>query len=112
MAAQLAAQLGDLAPGSAKRIELVDATGQVVRVALVRAEDGSWHAIGDECSHGQVSLAEGDVEGCRLECWLHGSQFDLVTGEPMQLPATKPVPIYPVTFDGEQVLVDVDVKEH
>ena len=77
-------------------------------VSLVRAEDGSVHCIDDECTHGKVSLSEGEVSGCTIECWLHGSQFDLRTGMPTALPAMRPVPVYPVTVDGEQVLVDVD----
>ena len=53
--------------------------------------------------------ADGEVDGCTIECWLHGSTFDLRTGKPLALPATKPVPVYPVTVDGDRVLVDVDV---
>jgi 3-phenylpropionate/trans-cinnamate dioxygenase ferredoxin subunit len=75
---------------------------------MVRDEDGELHAISDICSHGQVSLSDGEVEGCTVECWLHGSRFDLRTGKPLSPPAIKPVPVYPVTFDGERVLVDVD----
>lgn len=76
-------------------------------VAVVRDEDGELHAIGDTCSHADVSLAEGEVEGCAVECWLHGSRFDLRTGEPTSLPATAPVPVFPLTLDGDDVLVDV-----
>jgi 3-phenylpropionate/trans-cinnamate dioxygenase ferredoxin component len=78
-----------------------------IPVAVVRDEDGDLHAIGDTCTHGQVSLAEGEVEDCLIECWLHGSQFDLRTGRPIALPAVQPVPVYPVTVDGDDVLVDV-----
>lgn len=76
-------------------------------VAVVRDEDGDLHAIGDTCSHAEVSLSEGEVEGCTIECWLHGSQFDLRTGEPTSLPAILPVPVYLLTIDGDDVLVDV-----
>ncbi len=56
----------------------------------------------DECSHAAVALSEGEVDGCTLECWLHGSRFDLRTGEPTGLPATEPVPVYPVEIrDGD-----------
>ena len=78
-----------------------------VPVAVVRDSDGSLHAIGDTCSHQQVSLSEGEVEDGRIECWLHGSQFDLRTGHPDSLPAVTPVPVYPLTLDGGDVLVDV-----
>ncbi|MDO8107496.1 non-heme iron oxygenase ferredoxin subunit [Isoptericola sp. b441] len=106
MSAQEACRLSDLAPGSALRVELPGAAG-TVEVAVVRTEEGAVHAVSDVCSHGQVSLSDGEVEGATVECWLHGSRFDLRTGEPLALPATKPVPVYPVTVDGERVLVDV-----
>jgi len=70
-------------------------------IALVHGEDGEFYAIRDECSHAAVPLSEGEVEGCTLECWLHGSRFDLRTGQPTGLPATVPVPVYPVEIrDG------------
>ena len=62
-------------------------------VAVV-AIDGEVFAIGDRCSHADVSLAEGEVDGCALECWLHGSAFDLRTGAPLTLPAIAPVPVF------------------
>ena len=77
------------------------------RVAVVRAEDGSLHAIDDTCSHAEVSLSEGEVEDCTIECWLHGSRFDLRTGAPTGLPATQPIDVYPVTIQDDVVLVDV-----
>ncbi|HET9657340.1 MAG TPA: non-heme iron oxygenase ferredoxin subunit [Kineosporiaceae bacterium] len=80
-----------------------------IPVAVVRDEEGRLHAVGDTCSHAEVSLAEGEVEDCSIECWLHGSRFDLVTGQPTSLPAILPIPVYPVTVDGEDVLVDVSV---
>jgi 3-phenylpropionate/trans-cinnamate dioxygenase ferredoxin component len=71
-------------------------------VALVHADDDNFYAVYDECSHAAVPLSEGEVDGCTLECWLHGSRFDLRTGEPTGLPATEPVPVYPVEIrDGE-----------
>jgi 3-phenylpropionate/trans-cinnamate dioxygenase ferredoxin subunit len=77
-------------------------------VELAVVHDGDdWYAIYDECSHAAIALSEGDVEGCEIECWLHGSRFDLRTGKPTGLPATEPVPIYPVQVQGDDVLVDV-----
>ncbi len=77
-----------------------------VDVALVR-EGEQVYAIRDECSHAAIALSEGDVEGCLIECWLHGSTFDLRTGKPTTFPAFEPVPVYPVQLDGDDVLVDV-----
>ena len=78
-----------------------------VEVALVLAA-GDVYAIRDECSHARIALSEGEVDGTTLECWLHGSRFDLRTGRPTGLPATEPVPVYPVTINGDDVLVDVE----
>jgi 3-phenylpropionate/trans-cinnamate dioxygenase ferredoxin subunit len=76
-------------------------------VAIVKDSMGQIHAIGDTCSHADISLAEGEIEGCAIECWGHGSQFDLRTGQPLQLPAYDPVPVFAVTLDGDDVYVDV-----
>lgn len=78
-----------------------------VPVAIVRS-DGQIYAIHNVCSHAEVALSEGDVDDGEIECWLHGSRFDLVSGRPTGLPATEPVPVYPVKIDGTDVLVDVN----
>ncbi len=69
---------------------------------------GEVFAIYDVCSHQDVPLSEGEVEDCTVECWLHGSRFDLRSGKPTGLPATRPVPVYPVKIDGDDVLVAVN----
>jgi 3-phenylpropionate/trans-cinnamate dioxygenase ferredoxin subunit len=87
----------DIAPGTAQRF---DVAGH--RVALVRIES-DFYAIGDRCSHADVSLSEGEVlaDAKELECWKHGSTFSLETGEPSCLPATRAVPTYrTVVCDG------------
>ena len=61
MTVQVACQVGDLAPETARRVELSDANGRIVPVAVVRDADGGWHAISDICSHGEVSLSGGEV---------------------------------------------------
>ncbi|MGJ9423671.1 non-heme iron oxygenase ferredoxin subunit [Aeromicrobium sp. CF3.5] len=71
----------------------VDVAGH--SVCLVRAGD-AVHALRDECSHGQVRLSAGDVADGLIECWQHGSCFDLTTGAPTGPPATSPVSVYPV----------------
>jgi len=76
-------------------------------VAIVRDSAGDIHAIDDTCSHANVSLSEGDVEDGQIECWLHGSRFDLRTGKPTGLPATSPISVYPVKIDGGDVFVSV-----
>jgi 3-phenylpropionate/trans-cinnamate dioxygenase ferredoxin subunit len=78
-----------------------------LRVAIVRDSAGDIHAIDDTCSHANVSLSEGDVEDGEIECWLHGSRFDLRSGKPTGLPATTPIAVYPVKVDGGDVFVSV-----
>ena len=75
-------------------------------VAVARHEDEVF-AIQDLCSHAAVALSEGEVEDCTVECWLHGSRFDLRTGKPTGLPATEPVATFPVEIRGEDVYVDI-----
>ena len=91
----------DVAPGSARRF---DVDGH--RIALVRIGD-DFYALGDECSHADYSLSEGDVweDECEIECPKHGSTFSLTTGEPQTLPATQPVPVYAVQLEGDDVKV-------
>ena len=76
-------------------------------IAIVQTE-GEVFAIRDWCSHAAVPLSEGEVDGCTIECWLHGSRFDLRTGEPTGMPATVPVPVYPVKIEGDDVLVSIE----
>jgi 3-phenylpropionate/trans-cinnamate dioxygenase ferredoxin subunit len=78
-----------------------------VPICLARSQ-GEIYAVGDVCSHADVSLSEGEVEDGTVECWLHGSRFDLRSGKPTGLPATKPVPTYPVTVEGDDVLVKLE----
>ncbi len=77
-----------------------------VPIAIVRS-DGEVYAIHDVCSHANVALSEGEIEDQTIECWLHGSRFDMVTGRPTGLPAVRPVPVYPVKIDGDDILVSV-----
>ena len=102
MSYQPAVHLDDLPDVGAVQVVIDDQP-----VSVVRAEDGSIHAIDDTCSHAEVSLSEGEVDDCTIECWLHGSRFDLRTGQPTALPATRPVDVYPVRVDDDVVHVDV-----
>jgi len=77
------------------------------KIAIVRDSAGDVHAIDDTCSHANVSLSEGDVEDGEIECWLHGSRFDLRSGKPTGLPAISPIAVYPVKIDGDDVFVSV-----
>jgi 3-phenylpropionate/trans-cinnamate dioxygenase ferredoxin subunit len=91
----------ELAAGQVRRFDVGE-----TRIALVRVGE-EFYAVGDRCSHEDYSLAEGEVwePECEIECPRHGSTFDLRTGEPCSLPATKPVPTYEVEVVGDDVMV-------
>ena len=95
--------LAELVPGTARRIVVGG-----IPVALVRIDDDVY-AIGDTCTHANVSLAEGEVwcDEREIECPKHSSTFSLVTGEPLTLPATQPVPVFRTEVDGETVTIHV-----
>ncbi len=81
--------------------------------ALAVARDGDdVYVVQDLCTHGQVALSEGEVANCQIECWLHGSKFDLRTGKPTNFPATEPVATFPVEIRDDEgsatVWIDVD----
>ncbi|MBN9240945.1 MAG: non-heme iron oxygenase ferredoxin subunit [Micrococcales bacterium 70-64] len=75
-----------------------------IAIAIVKDSAGTVHAIGDTCTHGDISLAEGFVEDDAIECWAHGSLFALDTGKPLSLPAYEPVPVFTVTVDDDGVV--------
>jgi 3-phenylpropionate/trans-cinnamate dioxygenase ferredoxin subunit len=77
------------------------------RIAIFRIED-EVYAIGDRCSHAEASLAEGELWDHDVECPRHGSEFDVRTGEPGALPATLPVPVYPVSIEDGTVYLEVE----
>ena len=102
MSFQRACALGEVAEGSALAVELGS-----TEIAIVNTTEGVF-AISDVCSHAEIPLSEGEVDGTTIECYMHGSRFDLRTGRPLELPAVVPVPVYPVRVDGGDVLIDLD----
>lgn len=84
------------------RVRRVDLDGEPV--VIVATADGLF-ALDDTCSHDEVSLSDGEVEGNTVECWLHGSRFDVRTGEALCLPAKKSVAVFDITVDGDGVYV-------
>jgi 3-phenylpropionate/trans-cinnamate dioxygenase ferredoxin subunit len=97
-------RLDDLAPGEARRFDVGKHGVVVVRI------DDDVYAIGDRCTHQNISLAEGEVHAAdkTIECWKHGSEFSLETGEPLSLPATKPEPVYDIRVDDGDIVVVID----
>ena len=96
--------LDELETDSARRVEV-----EGREIAVVRIGDDVY-AIGDTCSHAEVSLAEGWVEpdDCAIECVAHGAMFDLETGEPLSLPATRAVPTYEASVVDGMVVLKLD----
>lgn len=99
------APLDDLPTGRGVRVDVGDH-----RVALFRIGDAVY-AIGDRCSHAEASLAEGELFDHEVECPRHGSEFDITTGEPGSLPATKPVPTYSTRIEDGTVLLSIEGDE-
>ncbi|WP_208543510.1 non-heme iron oxygenase ferredoxin subunit [Rathayibacter sp. VKM Ac-2801] len=104
--AAMICSVSELVPNQAMRVE-VDG----VAIAVVQDSAGEIHAIGDTCTHGEISLSEGFVEGESLECWAHGSQFSLRTGTPLNLPAYEPVPVFVVEIIDGDVYIDPTVTK-
>lgn len=77
-----------------------------VAVCIVQIGDEVF-AVHDECTHEEVPLSEGEVEDGSIECWRHGSRFDLRTGDVLNPPALKPVMVYPARVVDAEVQVDV-----
>ena len=94
------ADAAEIEPETALRVEI-----DGVPVAIFNL-DGEFHALDDTCSHAEASLSEGDLdpERCAIECPLHGSSFDLRTGDPITLPAVEPVRVHHVEVDGDGML--------
>ncbi|HZV26571.1 MAG TPA: non-heme iron oxygenase ferredoxin subunit [Acidothermaceae bacterium] len=95
------------APRGALRVEL-----EGEPVAIVCTDGGSYSAISDVCSHAEVALSDGDIDGSTVECWQHGSRFDVRTGKPLGPPAMRAVPVYDIKFDGDDVYLSSAPSEH
>jgi 3-phenylpropionate/trans-cinnamate dioxygenase ferredoxin subunit len=93
--------LDQIAEGKPVRIEK---DGKTICVARVGNE---VFAVADTCTHSDASLSEGDVTGFKIECWLHGAEFDLRTGQALTLPANIPLETYAVSIDGNAVTVKI-----
>jgi 3-phenylpropionate/trans-cinnamate dioxygenase ferredoxin subunit len=80
----------------------IDLDGTPVCVTKIGEE---VFAIADTCSHSDASLSEGEVSNFKIECWLHGAEFDLRTGEVATPPASIPVETFEVNRDGDQITI-------
>jgi 3-phenylpropionate/trans-cinnamate dioxygenase ferredoxin subunit len=83
-------------------VSTIDINGTTVAVFKV---DEDYYAIQNMCSHAEADLADGEVYDCKVECPLHGAEFDLKTGEALTLPATKPVSVFRTEIDGDTLII-------
>jgi 3-phenylpropionate/trans-cinnamate dioxygenase ferredoxin subunit len=105
MAFELACAVSDVATDEALGVTIGEYDVAIARHPTPEGDE--FFALQDVCSHAEVPLSEGEVEDCTVECWLHGSRFDLRTGKPTGLPATEPVATFPVEVRDDGVYVDV-----
>ena len=91
----------EIPPGHAARVDIDETPVAVFNVG------GEFFALDDTCSHAMASLSEGelDLERCAVECPLHGSQFDLRSGDPLSLPAVDGVARHTVEVRGDELWV-------
>lgn len=87
-------------------MQRVDVGGRAICIA--HSDDGRFYAVSDLCTHEEVSLSDGWVSGCEIECPRHNSIFSLTTGEALSLPAEFPLTVYAITIDGDDILIDLD----
>lgn len=96
-------KISDIPSGKAIRVKIGEQA-----IAIVHTKAGTIKAINDTCSHGEISLSEGFVDGDTIECWAHGAKFSLDTGAALSLPAFEPVQVYPVIIEADEIYLDYD----
>ena len=96
-----AASLREVKPGTGLQVHV---QGKDIAIFNV---DGTIYATDDRCSHADAPLSDGEIEGCEVECPLHGARFDLRTGENLTPPAWEPVQTYEVKLDGDEIYIAI-----
>ncbi len=96
------ASLAEIPPGSRKLVELAYDTVAIFNVG------GALYCIVDVCTHDGGPVAEGELEGCEITCPRHGARFDLRSGAALSMPATEPVPTFPVFVDGDDIFLELE----
>ena len=95
------ADLSECPPGN-----LLDVEAGQESIVLANI-DGDLYALENRCSHQDLPLSDGELDGDRLECLYHGARFDVCTGKAVGLPAIKPVGTYPVELRGQEIYVQI-----
>lgn len=96
------AGVGDVPPGELRRVEVGD-----VALCLAHVKDGGFCAVADLCTHEEIELSDGYLDGDEVECPMHGSRFHVETGAVRGLPANEPVRAYAVEVEGDDLFVDL-----
>jgi 3-phenylpropionate/trans-cinnamate dioxygenase ferredoxin subunit len=94
----------DIAPGT---VRVFDVDGRAVAVANV---DGQFYAFADVCTHDNGPVAEGELDGCVIECPRHGARFDITTGAVLSMPAVVDLPVYDLTVEGDDIRLSRPLK--
>ncbi len=100
------ADVGEVAPGKMKCVQI---EGRRILLANV---DGTIYAADDMCTHEDASLSTGSLHGEYVKCPLHGSRFNLRTGQVMEEPAEEDLRTYPVRIEDGGILVGIETQEH
>ena len=82
----------------------IDVRGRRILLANV---EGRFYAADDACTHEEASLSAGFLKGELVKCPLHGSRFNVRTGEALEEPAEENLKTYPVRLEGERILIDL-----
>jgi 3-phenylpropionate/trans-cinnamate dioxygenase ferredoxin subunit len=94
----------DIPPGT---VQVFDVDGRGVAVANV---GGQFYAFADVCTHDDGPVAEGELEGCVIECPRHGARFDITTGQVLAMPAVVPLPVYDLKVEGDEIRVSRNTR--
>jgi nitrite reductase/ring-hydroxylating ferredoxin subunit len=97
-----AACINEIQPGTMKCIIM---NGRRILLANVQ---GQFYATDDTCTHEDASLSAGFLKGALVKCPLHGSRFDVRTGEVLDEPAEASLKTYPVSINNNDILINPD----
>ncbi|MFT4564989.1 MAG: p-cumate 2,3-dioxygenase ferredoxin subunit [Gammaproteobacteria bacterium] len=93
----------DLAPNEIRQL-IVDGRPPIAVYNL----DGEYFATDDTCTHGDASLAEGDIDGDEIVCPFHMGTFDIRTGEACSAPCAFPLKTHTVRVDDDVIYIEID----
>lgn len=93
------ATLEDCPPGSLHRIMVGHEPVVIANVG------GTVYAVVDRCTHEDLPLSDGEMEGNLLVCSYHGARFDVTTGAARGLPAVKPLKTFPVEMREDGIYI-------